>query len=211
MPTLPFSSPPILGRVLSRAPKADATRRWPSDLRRLRPSFVTTDGRKLHMRLIQPSDSPLLVDLFYSLSPQSRRRRFHYAVEHATPEMVLAEAERLADVDNLTTGGAILATERGGQGERIVGVVRLMRSPQTSDSPEAEAAIVVRDDYHGSGVGKELLYRMVLLARRMKVKTMIADIEADNYAALRAFRGIGLPTESDTSHGETRLYITVPE
>ncbi|MGL4650707.1 MAG: GNAT family N-acetyltransferase [Caldilineaceae bacterium] len=211
MPLMTFQIPPLLNRTLDAVQSAAARRRWPADLRRLPPTFVTTDGRKLQLRLIRPTDSPLLAELFYHLSPETRRRRFHHAVEHATPEMVLVESERLADVDNRTVGGAILAIERGPSSERIVGVVRLMRSPKTPRSPEAEAAIVVRDDYHRCGVGKELLYRLVLLARRMKVKTMIADIEADNYAALRAFREIGLPTTSDTTHGETRLFLTVPD
>lgn len=185
--------------------------RWPRSLGRLRPHFTTRDGRRLRLRLIKPEDAPLLIDLFYNLSPESRRRRFHALTDHATPELVLRESERLADVDNRTTGGAIVATESTPTGERIVGVVRLMRNPATPSSPEAEAAVVVRDDYHGAGVGRELLYRMVLLARRMKVTTMVADIEADNYPALRAFRTIGVPTTSDTTRGETRLLLTVPE
>jgi len=184
---------------------------WPPTLLRLHSVFRTRNRRKLHMRLIRPTDAPLLIDLFYSLSPESKRRRFHYDVDHATPQQVLEESERLADVDNLTTGGAVLATERTRRGERIVGVARLMRNPQTPSSPDAEAAVVVRDDYHGTGVGGELLRRLVPLARRMQVRTIIADIEADNYAALRAFRNMGLPTRSDTTHGETRLYLSVPD
>ncbi len=188
-----------------------------SGLRGVHARFKTRDGRALRLRLIRTTDAPLLIDLFYSLTPESRRRRFHTAVEHATPEMVLLEAERLANVDNMAVGGALLATEagpqnaRGDAGERIVGVVRLMRNPATPQSPDAEAAIVVRDDYHGQGVGKVLLQGLVRLAQRMHVRTMVADIEADNSAAVRAFRGIGLPTTSDTSHGETRLLISVTE
>lgn len=186
-------------------------RRAASGLHGVRAGFTTKDKRKLRLRLIRPADAPLLIDLFYSLSPQSRRRRFHIDMEHARPERVLTEAERLANVDNRTLGGALLATEQGEHGERIVGVVRLMRDPATLQSAEAEAAIVVRDDYHGQGVGKVLLQGLERLARRMRVRTMVADIEADNTAALHAFRGIGLPTKSDTSHGETRLLLSVPE
>jgi L-amino acid N-acyltransferase YncA len=75
----------------------------------------------------------------------------------------------------------------------------------------AEAAIVIRDDYHGQGLGTELLRRLVLLAKQMKVKQMQAVIEADNASAIRLFRELGLPTKSDTSQGETTLIIEMPE
>jgi acetyltransferase len=184
-------------------------------LRRQPPTFRTHDGRTLHVRLIRPTDAPLLLDLFDRLSPESRRRRFHAAVEHMPRALLEEEAERLSDVDNRTNGGALLALERvhedGPRTERAVAVARLMRPALDPHSPEVESAIVVRDDYHGQGVAKELLRRSVLLARQMQAQVIVAEIEADNYPALRAYRGLSLPTTSSTSHGETTLRIAVPQ
>jgi acetyltransferase len=190
------------------------TEREKNNLRRQPSTFRTHDGRTLHVRLIRPTDAPLLLDLFDRLSPESRRRRFHAAVDHMPRALVQEEAERLADVDNRTNGGAILALERvrekGQNAERAVAVARLMRPSLDPRSPEVESAIVVRDDYQGQGVAKELLRRSVLLARQMRAGVIVAEIEADNYPAIRAYRGLGLPTESSTSHGETTLRIAVP-
>ncbi len=123
---------------------------------------------------------------------------------------LLEEAERLANVDNRTQGGAVIALEQDADGEHVVGVARLMRPAGQPDAPDVEAAITVRDDYQGRGMGTELLRRMVLLAKRMQAKTIVAEIEADNYAAVRLFRELNLTTVSTTSHGETTMRMEVP-
>jgi len=186
-------------------------RRYRANIDRVRNWFRTRTGKVLGSRLLTPADAPLLVDFFYGLSKESLMRRFHQSNREVSPEEIRTTAQRLANVDNLTTGGAVLALERGVWGEKIVGVARLMREEDTPHSPEAEAAIVVRDDYHGQGVGSEILRRLVLLARKMGVRTMVANIEASNYGALHLFRALGLPTTSETSRGETTLYIQMPE
>lgn len=191
-------------------PKA-VDRRLRRNIDRVPRRFRLRNGKQVGSRLLRPQDAPLLADFFYQLSPETLQRRFHQPMRDVPPSEVRAGAERLANVDNLTTGGAVLALENGIWGERIVAVARLMRPESEPQSPEAEAAIVVRDDYHGQGVGSELLRRLVLLARKMGVRTMIANIEADNYGALRLFRGLKLPTQSSTSRGETVLRISMPE
>jgi RimJ/RimL family protein N-acetyltransferase len=188
-----------------------ASRRYRANIDRVRGWFRTRNGKILGSRLLTPADAPLLVDFFFGLSIESRMRRFHQGNREVSPEEIRTTAERLANVDNLTTGGAVLAVERGIWGERIVAVARLMREDDTPNSPEAEAAIVVRDDYHGQGVGSEILRRLVLLARKMGVRTMVANIEASNHPALRLFRSLDLPTTSETSRAETTLYIQMPE
>jgi acetyltransferase len=185
--------------------------RYQQDINRARPWFKTRDGHKLSSRLIQPADAPLLLDLFERLSSETRRRRFHIAVDHVSEELKRQTALELAHVDNRTQGGAVLALDKDEQGQpHIVGVARLARPAGQPDHPEAEAAIVVRDDFQGRGVGTELLRRMVLLAKQMQVKTIIAAIEADNLAAIKLFRALGLPTQTHTSHGEMEMRITAP-
>jgi acetyltransferase len=173
-------------------------------------TIVTRDGTELTCRLMQPSDAPLLVDLFHRLSPESKRRRFHYPIEIYDDDALLEAATRLADVDNRTQGGAVVALEQAADGEHIVAVARLMRPAGKPNAPDVEAAITVRDDYQGRGLGTEMLRRMVLLAKRMQATTIVAEIEADNYAAVRLFRELNLVTVSSTTHGETTMRMEVP-
>ncbi|NJN82540.1 MAG: GNAT family N-acetyltransferase [Caldilineaceae bacterium] len=185
--------------------------RYAGEIDKTRPWFKTRDGLTLRSRLIRPDDAPLLLDLFAHLSTETRRRRFHIDVDRVDERTKQQRAVELADVDNRTQGGAVLALTTSEDGsEHIVGVARLARPVGEPDHPEAEAAITVRDDFQRRGVGAELLRRMVLLAKRMQVRTIIAAIEADNHAALRLFRGLALPTEASTHHAETTMRIDVP-
>lgn len=181
------------------------------DINQVRSWFKTRSGRHVRFRLISHNDKDLLVEFFHHLSVETKRRRFHYPVDQLDDVFIEGQSHRFVAVDNLTNGGAVLALIKENGADRIVGVARLMRPDGQPDAPEAEAAIVVRDDFHGDGLGTELLRRMVLLARQMKLSSFLAVVEADNYPAIKLFRELDLPTESTTSHAETEMHIAVPQ
>lgn len=191
--------------------KRQRKRRYQANINRVRRRFTTRSGKTVTMRLLQPDDIDLMLELFHRLSPESRRHRFHTNTEGLSETVLLDGAQQLAAVDNLTHGGAVIALfeEEDGR-EHLIGSARLARLEGEPASPIAEAAIIVRDDFHGEGVGTELLRRMVLLAKQMQIETMMAIFEADNDKAISLFRGLGLPTEIEISHGETTLWMTVP-
>lgn len=167
--------------------------------------FLCKDGYWLYARLIQFDDHWRLLDFFDRLSSQARRRRFHADVDHLDPETIATYARAFAAVDNLQTGGAIVAVDYRGSEQKIVGVMRL-------GAPEdgiAEIAVVVSDEFQGRGVGRALLQRMPTLARRMSIHTIVATIEADNLPAIRLFRRLNFPMSSRTSHAETELRISL--
>lgn len=189
------------------------SRRYQGDIATEPEWFTTDEGLRLQFRLIRPDDSDLLIDLFHHLSPESRRRRFHADVERLDEQTKRLAATQLADVDNLTHGGAVLAlidSEDEGGAQQLVGVARLARPLGKPDHPEAEAAISVRDDFQRRSVGTELLRRLILLAKQMKIRVMLADIESDNRPAIKLFYALDLPTETDVSHGEVMLRIAMP-
>jgi acetyltransferase len=183
--------------------------RYKTSLRKVSPRFTTRGGRKVKLRLMRPSDAPMLVEFFRHMSPETRRRRFHTGLENVSDELVMQRAAELADVDNTTLAGAVVALYDE-DGEQIVGSVRLARDPAQPDSPEAEAAVVVRDDFQGQGLGTELMRRMVLLAKQMQVKTIVAVFQPDNEDAIRIFREINLPYTTTIDHGETILKLEMP-
>lgn len=168
--------------------------------------FLSKDGYWLYARLIQPEDHPRLVAMFDLLSSQARRRRFHTNVDHLPAEIVDQHAYEFATVDNLQTGGAVVAIDYRGAGQQVVGVMRL----GASQDGVAEVAVVVRDDFQGRGVGRALMQRLPTLARRMGVHTVIATIEADNLPALRLFRRLQFPYVSTTSRAEVELRFEIP-
>ncbi len=187
-------------------------RRYRGSIDKARPTFKTRAGQKLQMRLLQPADAPLLLDLFHRLSPETQRRRFHGNVASLSDDVLAAAAQELADVDNRTAQGAVVASLRNAQGvEELVGVARLARPLHALDSPIADAAIVVRDDFQGQGVGTELLRRMVLLAKQMGLRTIRAVFTSYNESAIQLFRDLRLPYTIDIEHGETEMQLEVPQ
>ena len=177
----------------------------------LEATFTARNGAQIRCRLIQPNDTKTLIDLFTRLSPESRRRRFNTSLENIEPERVIQEARRLTDVDNYTVGGAVLAFVDGPQGAELIGVARLGRFPHEPDSPSAEAALVVRDDFQGQGIGTALMALLALLARRMGVEMLTASVQADNEALFALLRRFQLPLERHTTHGETTISLSVSD
>ncbi len=184
--------------------------RYKTKLRNVSPRFTARNGKKLTIRFLHAGDAPLLVEMFHLLSPETRRRRFHTGVENVSDEVIRQRSAELADVDNKSVTGALVAVYKDDKGEHIVGSVRLARDPATPESPEAEAAVVVRDDFQGQGVGTELMRRLVLLAKQMRVKTIVAIFQPDNEDAMRIFREVNLPYVTTVDHGETSMKIEVP-
>ena len=165
--------------------------------------FLTKDGYWLYCRLIQREDALRLLDFFEQLSSQTRQLRFHANVDHLDAGITAYHAHNFANVDNLHTGGAVVAVDFRGGAQQVVGVMRL-------SAPEdgwAEVAVVVRDDFQGRGVGRALLQRLPTLAQRMGVHTVIATIDAANLPALRLMRQLDYPVTARTSHAQTELHI----
>lgn len=186
------------------------TGRYNTSLRNVSPRFKTRDGRKVKLRLMKSSDVPLMIEFFHRMSPETRRRRFHTGTENVSDELIRQRAEELATVDNTALMGAVVAVYEEEDGPHMVGSVRLARDPDQPDSPEAEAAVVVRDDFQGQGLGTELMRRLVLLAKKMQVKTMVAVFQADNEDAIRLFRELNLPYTTSIDHGETIMRLQIP-
>ncbi len=171
--------------------------------------FTSRTGQRIRVRLIRPEDAGLLVDFFHHLSPETRWRRFHTTATDVDEAVVWERAQELANVDNRTQGGAVLALVDEPDGEALVGVARVARSPEEPASPDAEVAIVVRDDYQGQGIGTSLLYLLYKLAERMGVEAIRATVQADNSNLLEVIRHLNWPVEMETQQGETAMTVHV--
>jgi len=109
------------------------------------------------------------------------------------PEFVNVPPER---------GGAIVALH----GHTIVGSARLMREP---DAAIAEAAVVVRDDYQGQGIGSRLLEELITLARLLGVRRLFAYVQPDNQRILQLLRRARLPVHTTMESGELRVEVEI--
>jgi RimJ/RimL family protein N-acetyltransferase len=138
------------------------------------------DGSTVTIRPVVPEDRDELLRGFLELSPESRFYRFLNTVGTPTEEH-LTYLTTVDQKDHVAIGATIespdLKTERG------VGIARFVR---LSDSPDtAEAAITVVDDMHRKGIGSVLLRELLRAAAARGIKTLRAEVLADN-AHMRA-------------------------
>ena len=183
-----------------------------SDVTRRSVRYTTRDGRKLTLRLIRPADAPLLEELFYRLSPESRWRRFHALTDGIPPERVRRAGRhhgrrRQPHAGRRRGGGGQgsgwRAHRRRGAPGAAAAASRMPKRPR----PPSSCLTPIR----GRALGSELLQRMLQLARRMKVKRILAVFQPDNAGAIHLFRALGLRSRLETSHGISKMYTELPE
>jgi GNAT superfamily N-acetyltransferase len=140
-----------------------------------RPSFLSRVGG-IRIRPIRVGDAAMLNDGFARLSDRSRRQRFL----GAKPEFTARELRYFTDVDHHDHEALVAITRIGGCG---VGVARFIRS--VDDPESADVAVTVVDDWHGLGVGTQLVDRLVVRARAEGITRFTALMAADNKQARR--------------------------
>jgi acetyltransferase len=164
-----------------------------------------SDGTAVCLRPIRPDDAPRLQALQARLSPDSIYLRWLAA----RTELPAAEAAHLAELDYVTRM-AYVATTGQGEDEQVIGVARygLVRR---DDPEEAEAAVVVQDDFQRRGLGWALLGRLMRYARAMGVRTLVAEISATNARMLRFLERGGLPVTRRLEGGAWQIRMDISD
>lgn len=144
---------------------------------------VTSSGFSMLVRPIKPEDAPLLLELFESMSARSIYYRFFSPLKSISGSM-LAKFTQI-DYDREL---ALVAVEKKGDREQIIGVVRLVCDPERR---KAEFALVVGDPWQGKGVGRRLMQRCLDAARDYGVETLRGEVLAENSEMLALCRSLG--------------------
>jgi acetyltransferase len=166
-----------LGQV--RNVKMKAIRAYPSQYAK---AWQFEDGTNVMIRPIRPDDEPLMVRFHATLSDRSVYLRYFHMMNLGSR----VEHERLARLCSVDYDREIaLVVERG---RDIVAVGRLVKA---EDANEAEFAVVISDEFHGHGLGTELLRRLLEIARDDKLERVTADILPDNDHMLRVCKLLG--------------------
>jgi acetyltransferase len=150
--------------------------------------FKLKDGTRVTIRPIQPEDEPLLVKFHETLSEQSVYLRYF---SHLKLDERIAH-ERLTricfnDYDREVALVAVRKT-KGASGSEILGVGRLSKARGLN---EAEFSLLIRDECQRQGLGRELLQRLVQVARDEKLSRITATVLADNHAMHELVKKVG--------------------
>ncbi len=71
-------------------------------------------------------------------------------------------------------------------GNEIAGLIRL-----EVDQKQAIVNIAVKKSFRGRGVGSEILRLTIILAKELKLKTLLAEIKQSNKPSLKLFNNLG--------------------
>jgi len=160
--------------------------------------FPVMPGHAIVVRPLLPDDADLIIALGKALSPESLYQRFLNGGIKRNPRLL----SLLVNVD-FTRDLALIATATFAGEEVPIGVARYARSYDDPDS--AEVAITVADAWHGCGVGKRLLGRLVELAARAGVARLTGDVLATNGPMLALARSVGFRIAFHPEDGHLRL------
>ncbi len=161
--------------------------------------FVTRialkDGTPVTLRPIKPEDEPLWLAMLGSCSKETIYSRFRYLFDWRTHEV----ATRFCYID-YAREIAIVAEIGGGEGEsrKLIGVGRLIADP---GHEEGEYAVLIVDAWQGKELGGILTDYCVEIARRWKLKRVVAQTTTDNRPMIRVFerRGFAVVTGEDST------------
>lgn len=167
-------------------------------------SVKLRDGRSVLVRHIRPDDASRLVDLFWHLSSETRWRRFFVPLDHVDPNLVWKTAQRLAAIDRARELALVAVIKQQGQ-EEIIAVARF--ASDRTGAPEAECSIVVRDDYHGLGLGTHLFNLLLQAARQRHLRQLVLLTQCDNLATLALVRHTNVPHTMQVSSGYYEIHF----
>jgi acetyltransferase len=169
-------------------------------------TLTLPNDQTVTIRQIRPSDAALLVEMFHHLSEKSRRLRFHAYTGNLPQERIWREAIALSDLDPARQV-ALVAVAHDTKGKHIVGVARFARA--SADAVEAEAAVVVRDDFQRMGLGTHLLVSLLPLARELGIERVFGWVMAENRHMMQIISKTNLPIHRENHSGETFIVLSL--
>ncbi len=167
-----------------------------------REEHVLSDGTKVTLRLIRPADAEPLRQGFSRLSPTSRYRRFLSGISELSDDMV----RYFTEVDGVNHVAIVAITDSLDLKTEIgLGVARVIRLE--GEPTVAEAAVTVSDDAQRKGLGRLLVRTLAEAALERGVKTIRAEVLAENAPMRALLDEVSAVVRSDDG---TTLVLDIP-
>ncbi|MEW6200309.1 MAG: GNAT family N-acetyltransferase [Planctomycetota bacterium] len=160
------------------------------------------DDVEVFIRPIRPDDEPLMREMFYDFSEQTKYLRYHAAIK-AMPHNKL---QVFCTVDYETEMALIALAGKPGE-EQVVGVGRYMTD---AEQGSAEVAFTVRDDWQRRGLGTHFFKRLVHIASEKGIQVFHAYVLVENSGMLKIFHRSGLVVESMNEGDVVRVTMRLP-
>jgi acetyltransferase len=167
-------------------------------------TFSTSAGVTVTIRPLLPNEGDRLLEFGRHLSPDARYHRFHVSLDMTNSEQIQRLLAQLLDVDQVDRIALVATTTDEAGREVFVAVARAHRVP---GEEEAEAAVVVRDDYQNQGLGLYMLQRLVDAAQRAGFARLRGYIQPNNTHMFHLLQKMDLAYAIQLGHGEATVVV----
>ncbi|MBF0259751.1 MAG: GNAT family N-acetyltransferase [Desulfamplus sp.] len=161
----------------------------------------TIDNEKFFIRPIKPSDAPLMVQHFLSLSPRSVYFRFFTPLKQLSQSMLI----RLTQID-YDREIALVALIGEGDEQIMAGVARVIFEP---DGKNGEFSVVLADKWHGKGIGASLLKQCLSFAAKKGLERVWGIVLAENRQMLKLAKKLGFKAKYIAGSTECEIDINL--
>jgi acetyltransferase len=169
-------------------------------------NWTMKDGTEVTIRPIRPEDEPSMVKFHETLSERSVYLRYFHLI-NLSQRVSHERLTRICFIDYDREIALVAEHRRPATGEReILAVGRLTK---LHGANEGEVAVLVSDEFHGRGLGTELLSRLIAVGHDEGLAKLKADILPDNREVQRVCDKLGFSLrhslEDDVVKAEYKL------
>lgn len=154
-------------------------------------SFHAKNNKRINVRYVLPGDEAYFIDIFEHMSEESRYQRFNQTHNNLSLQKMKAEAHQMIEVTLHNGNGLIAFAEVEGETAVPIAVARYVKM----DEETAEAAMSVRDDMHGQGIGTILFKQLIEEAKRDGLNTLVGLMQNSNTAMWVIFDRLPYPVK----------------
>mgnify|MGYP000603281593 CR=1 FL=1 len=145
---------------------------------------ILADEGIWHAREIRPEDAEMEQDFIRDLSDEARYFRFMQVMQELTPEMLV----RFTQIDYDREMALVAVVNEHTPRARILGVARYVSNP---DRQSCEFALTVADEWQKKGIGRQLMQRLMTVARDRGIEIMEGEVLSNNSKMLRLCERLG--------------------
>lgn len=161
----------------------------------LETSWQLPDGTDVNVRPIRPEDAEIEQDFVENLSAESKYFRFMQSVDKLSPLMLA----RFTQIDYDREMALVAVVKEHTDEARLLGVARYVSNP---DRQSCEFALAIADESQRKGIGRQLMQRLMTVARDRGIEIMEGEVLSNNSKMLRlceklGFRKVRNPNEPD--------------
>jgi acetyltransferase len=163
-----------------------AVRPYPRELERT----LLWQGGTVVLRPIRPEDEAQHREFLETADPEDLRMRFFEAPHVLSHE----ELAKMTQIDYDREMALIVVDPHAPDGQRTLGVARLVRDP---DNVEAEFAVMVRSNRKHRGLGRLLMQALIDYAASRGTQRLVGYVLRENRAMLALTKTLGFESQAD--------------